>query len=225
MELSGISIYGFIKDYLDEITVVRYKKRQYITRSDETFTEVFYILEGTVRVECVTEYGKSFLVDELSQNEFVGKFSYMYEQNLFCDIKATSDVSLLKISKATFDKLQKNPEFLKLFLYKISSRIYYMYKKLMVKNLFSSEELFAYYLLKHADGDVFRFKSTSELCHTFAMSRKGLYNVLNKLIRQGVIKKEQNSIRILDSRHLAALSVHAREFHTTNGGNIKFEMS
>ncbi len=224
MELSDIYIYGFIKEYLNEISIVQYKKGQYIARADENFTEVFYILDGDVIVECITKYGKIFLVDELSKNEFVGKFSYMYEQNLFCDIKAVSNVSLLKINKDTFGKLQKNPEFLKFFLYKISNRIYYMYKKLMMKNLFTSEEMFAFYLLKNSQDAIVKFKSMNELCNIIPMSRKGLYNVINKFIKKGCIRKEKNSIIITDKKQLLELSVHVREFNVTNGSNIKFDI-
>ncbi|XER11152.1 hypothetical protein SATMO3_13220 [Sporomusa aerivorans] len=224
MELGDLYIYKFIKEYLDEIAIVHYKKGQYIAYSDENLTEIFYVLDGIVRVECVTAYGKTFLVDELAKNEFVGRFSYMYEQNLFCDIKAINNVSLLKINKDTFDKLQKNPEFLKVFLYKISNRIYCMYKKLIMKNLFDAEEIFAYYLVKNSAGDVFNFKSTNELCNIFSMSRKGLYNVINKLIKKAAIKKEKASIIITDRDQLLKLSVHVREFNVTNGSNIKFDI-
>ncbi|MBP2655131.1 MAG: Crp/Fnr family transcriptional regulator [Firmicutes bacterium] len=224
MELNNIYIYDYIKEYLNEIPIVNYKRGQYITRSDENFTEIFFILDGNVKVECITEYGKSFLVDELSKNEFVGKFSYMYEQNLFCDIKATSNASLLKINNETFDKLQKNPEFLKMFLYKISNRIYHMYKKLMMKNLFSLEELFAFYLLKSSEEGIFNFKSTSDLCNIFPISRKGLYNVINKLVKEELIRKEKNSIVILNKKKLFELSTHVREFNMINDSKIKFDI-
>ena len=224
MELNNIYIYDYIKEYLNEIAIVNYKKGQYITRSDENFTEIFFILDGNVKVEIITEYGKSFLVDELSENEFVGKISYMYEQNLFCDIKATSDVSLLKINKDTFDKLQKNSEFLKIFLYKTSKRIYYMYKKLMMKNLFSLEEIFAFYLLQNSESDKFKFKSTSDLCNIFPISRKSLYNVMNKLIEKNFIRKEKKLIIIIDRKHLFELSMHVREFNIINDSEIKFDI-
>ncbi|MBP2650519.1 MAG: Crp/Fnr family transcriptional regulator [Firmicutes bacterium] len=224
MELNNIYIYDYIKEYLNEISIVNYKKGQYITRSDENFNEIFFVLAGNVRVECVTEYGKSFLVDELSENEFVGKFSYMYEQNLCCDIKAITNVVLLKINKDIFDKLQKNPEFLKVFLYKTSNRMYYMYKKLMMKNLFSLEEIFAFYLLKNSGSDIFKFKSIHDLSNIFPISRKGLYNVINKLIKKRFIKKEKNSIIIIDKEELLKLSVHVREFNMINDSKIKFDI-
>lgn len=224
MELKKIFIYDFIKDYLEDISIVDYKKGQYITRSDENFTEIYFILDGKVKVECVTEYGKSFLVDELSKNEFVGKISYMYEQNLFCDIKATSNVSLLKINKATFDKLQKNPEFLKVFLYKTSSRMYFMYKRLIMKNLFSLEELFAFYLLENEESNIFKFKSSIDLCNVFPISRKGLYNIINNFVKKDYISKEKKSIIILNKKELFELSMHVREFNIKNDSKIKFDI-
>ena len=224
MELNGVYIYDYIKEYLNEISIVKYEKGQYITRSDENFTEIFFILDGNVKVECITEYGKSFLVDELSKNEFVGKISYMYEQNLLCDIKATSNVLLLKISKDTFGKLIKNFAFLNIFLYKTSSRIYYMYKKLMMKNLFSLEELFAFYLLKNSEAGIFKFKSASNLCNVIQVSRKGLYNVINKLVNKNLIIKEKNTIIIIDKPQLSELSKHVREFNMVNDSKIKFDL-
>lgn len=221
MELDHISIYHYIKEYLDEISVVHYQKGQYIMRSEEAFTDVFFILSGNIKVECLTEHGKVFLVDELSQNEFVGKFSYMYEQYLLCDIKATSDACLLKINQDIFHKLQSNPDFLKIFLFKTSKRIYYMYKKLMMKNIFSLEEIFAFHLLKYSENDRFEFQNISALCDVFSISRKGLYNVLNTLVKKNYIKKDKNSISIINKKQLFTLAMHVRAFNRVNDSKIK----
>ncbi|MDU2064915.1 MAG: cyclic nucleotide-binding domain-containing protein [Sporomusaceae bacterium] len=223
MELVNTCIYEHIKAYLPVIAIVQYKKGQYILRSEEDFREIYFILEGTVRVECITEYGKSFLVDELSENEFVGKISYIYEQNFSCDMKAVSSVRLLKLDQATFDKLKMNPAFLKLFLYKTSHRIYIMYKKLMMKNLFNSEELFAFYLLQNAEAGRFQFKSVMELCNFFPISRKGLYNVMNRLIAKKIIKKEKNCILILDEAYMAKLAIHVKAFNQEGESTIRLE--
>ena len=224
MRLDQISIYEYIREYLDEVAVVNYKKGQYITHSDENFTEVFFVLSGQVKVECLTEYGKIFLVDELSENEFVGKFSYMYEQDLLCDIKAISDVCLLKINKDTFDKLQQNAGFIKIFLFKTSKRMYYMYKKLMMKNLFSLEEILAFHLLNYSENDIFEFKSISMLCDIFSISRKGLYNVINILVKKNLIRKNKNSIIIINKEQLSDLSIHVRTFNRKNDSQIKFNI-
>lgn len=224
MKLEDTCIYNHIKDYLNEISIVNYKKGQYITHSNANFEEIFFILDGNVKVECITKYGKSFLVDELSENEFVGKISYMYEQNLFCDITAMSQVTLLKIDKSTFKKLQKNSEFMKIFLFKTSKRIYYMYKSLMMRNLFSLEEVFAFYMLKNSKNSIFEYKSMYSLSKTLSMSRKGLYNTINKFIENNYIKKDKNSLIILDKDYLYELSMSVREFNKVDDCDCKFEV-
>ena len=224
MELKDTCIYDYIKDYLNEIYIVNYNKGQYIAHSNENFEGIYFILDGEVKVECITNYGKSFLVDELSENEFVGKISYMYEQHLLCDITAMSKVTLLKIDKDTFKKLQKNSEFLKIFLFKTSKRIYCMYKKLMLRDLFSLEEIFAFYMLKNSKNDIFEYKSMYSLCKTLSMSRKSLYNTINKLIEKGYIRKDKNSLTILDKEYLYKTSISVREFYEIDHCDCKFDI-
>lgn len=222
--IKDIIIYDYIKDYLDEVSILNYKKGEYITHSSENLEEIFFVLNGTTKVECITKSGKSLLVDELSKNEFVGKISYMYEQNLFCDITATSNATLLRISKSTFKKLEKNPEFLKLFLFKTSRRIYYMYKKLMMKELFSLKETFAFYILENSQDDVFKFKSMYNLCEILSVSRKNLYNVINSFIKKNYIKRDKNSLIILNRDCLYELSIGIREVNEINDCDLKFDV-
>lgn len=223
-DIKNIIIYDYIKDYLDEISILSYKKGEYITHSSENLEEIFFILDGTTKVECITKSGKSLLVDEFSENEFVGKISYMYEQNLFCDITATTDSTLLRISKSTFKKLEKNPEFLKIFLFKTSRRIYYMYKKLMMKDLFSLKETFAFYILKNSKDGIFKFKSMYNLCEVLSVSRKNLYNVINSFIKNNYIKKDKNSLIILNRDCLYELSIGVREVSEINDCDFKFHV-
>ncbi len=222
--IKNIIIYDYIKDYLDEISILNYKKGEYITHSSENLEEIFFVLNGTTKVECITKSGKSLLVDELSKNEFVGKISYMYEQNLFCDITATSNATLLRISKSTFKELEKNSEFLKIFLFKTSRRIYYMYKKLMIKELFSLKETFAFYILENSENDVFKFKSMYNLCEILSVSRKNLYNVINSFIKKNYIKKDKNSLIILNRDCLYELSIGIREVNEIDECDLKFDV-
>lgn len=227
MELSDIKdifIYDYIKDYVKEISIIKVKKGQYITHSSANLEELFFILDGNAKVECITKSGKSLLVDEVSKNDFVGKISYMYEENLFCDITATSDVTLLRINKSTFKKLEKNPEFLKIFFFKTSKRIYYMYKKLMMKELFKLEEIFAYYILKNSENDVFKFKSMYSLCKSLSVSRKNLYNVINNFIENRYIGKDKNSLIIINKSCLYKLSMGVREVSEVDACDFKFDI-
>ncbi|SFB12826.1 Crp/Fnr family transcriptional regulator [Clostridium frigidicarnis] len=224
MKMKDICIYNNIKEYLDEINIIDYHKGQYISTGDENLESMFFILSGVVKVECITKEGKTFLVDILYENEFVGKISEIYDQNLFCDIIATSEARLLKINKDTFKKLQKNPEFLNIFFFKTSKRIYNMYKKLIMKDLFRFDELFASYILENCDDNIFKFKSVYNLCKMLSTSRKNLYNTINKFISKGYILKRDNSIIILNKKTLIELSYYVKEFRQKNTEEFKFNI-
>lgn len=224
MVLDEICIYEYIKNYLNEIPIIKYKKGEYIAHSNENIEEIFFILEGNVRVECTTRYDKSFFVDELAENEFVGKISYMYDQNLFCDIIATSNTCLLKISKDTFKILQKNSDFLNIFFFKTSKRMYCIYKKLMMRELFKLEELLAFYILENSNNCVFEYESMYKLSKKLSISRKSLYNVLNVFIRKGYIEKRKNSIIVLERNCLYELSKYVEEFNETDEHDLKFKI-
>jgi CRP-like cAMP-binding protein len=224
MNLENIYIYEHIKDYLDEIEIVKYKKGDYITHSNQNLQEIFFILDGNVKVEYTTKNGRSFLVDDLWENEFVGKISYMYDENLFCDIIAKTEVLLLKISKSTLKKLEKNPEFLKIFFFKTSKRIYCIYKKLLMKDLFTLEEIIAFHILNNCNNDKFEYKSMYSLCKSLSVSRKGLYNVINKFIKKGYIKKDRNLVTILEKEYLHKISMYIREFNEVEKNDFKFNI-
>ncbi len=225
MELKDTCIYKHVIQYLDEVDVIKYKKGQYLTRANHNFEEIFYILEGTVQVEYATKSGKSFLVDELSSNEFAGKISYMYDQSLYCDIIAMTDASVLLINKNTFKKLQNNTEFINIFLYKNSKRIYSIYKKLMMKDLFSSEEIVSFYIMKNSQDDKLVYKSMYELCKSLSISRKNLYNTINKFIKGNYLTKDKNMLVILNKEYFYELSKYVREFNESNDSDFKFTMT
>lgn len=222
--IEKVFIYEYIKDYLNEISIIQVKKGEYITHSSESLEEIFFILDGKIKVECITKSGRSFLIDEVSKGDFVGKISYMYEENLYCDITARTDATLLKITKDIFEKLEKNPEFLKIFLFKTSKRIYCMYKKLMIKNLFKSEEIFAYYILNNSKDNIFKFKSMYSLCEILSISRKNLYNIINNLIQKGYIQKEKNQLIIINKDCIEELAIGVREINEINESNFKINL-
>lgn len=212
MKISDTCIYDHIEMYKDEIENVIYKKGTYIVQSEDDFDEIFFILSGSVMVECLTMNGKRLLVDTLSENEFVGKISYMYDQDFRGDIIAITDVSLLKINKQTLEKLKKNDKFLSLFLFKTSKRIYLIYKKSLIKNLFKIEERLAHYILENSENGIFKCKSMYELSKQLYMSRKSIYNTINKFLEKGYIKKEEDKFIILDEEKLCEISKEVRNF-------------
>lgn len=91
-------------------------------------------------------------------------------------------------------------------------------------NLFSLEEIFAFYMLRNSKNNIFEYKSMYSLCKTLSMSRKSLYNTINKLIEKGYVRKDKNSLIILDNEYLNRISISIREFYEIDDCHCKFNM-
>ncbi len=197
MLLEDSHIYPYIKEYLEEIPVIKASKGEIISKAENTDKQIYYILLGTVKIECISTYGKKVLVDIISENEFAGQISYMRKFNFYSDCIAETDVELLFISNEIMSVLMKGYEFSTFFYFKTSSRVYQMYKKMLMNNLFNQNELVSYYIVNQSNEDKFIYKSIYDMCEKLNISRRSLYNILNNLEKNDVIEKEQNGIFLI----------------------------
>ncbi|WP_236876428.1 Crp/Fnr family transcriptional regulator [Clostridioides difficile] len=154
MKAEKTSIYPIIKNNLNKISIVEYKKGQRFVASDKDLQEVFFIIEGVALVECTTRGGNKFLVDIVPENEFIGKISYIYEHNLKCDIFAKTNIKLFRFEKNVFEEFYLKPDFIALFHRKCTRRIYELYKTRMVRELFSCTEVIAYCISNKQENNV-----------------------------------------------------------------------
>lgn len=197
MLVEDVHIYKYIKDYINEIPVIKAKKGQFISKAYDRDDQIYYIMEGQVKVESISSCGKKILVDTISENEFAGQISYLRKSNLYCNSIAVTEVKLLSIKHEMMNLLMKNSEFSAAFYYKTSSRVYQMYKKMLMNNLFNQNELVAYHIVDQSSECKFIYKSIYDMCEKLNISRRSLYNILNNLEKNGIIEKEQNGIFLI----------------------------
>ena len=213
MEIINTAIYKFIEDYINEVEIVTYKNGEYIERALNTTNCIYYILDGVVKVQNVSCSGNKILVDEISTEEFVGHISKLRGSHFHCDIIAKEACTLIKIPTAILNELLKNNEFSTLFYSKTSNRIYYMYKKLLLERLFSWEEIVAYYILQHSKQDIFIYKSMYDICEYLNISRRGLYNIINKMVFEECLEKRENTFYIKDRGYLTELASNVYAYY------------
>lgn len=213
MEITNTVIYKFIKDYMNEIEVIAYKSNEYIERAMNDHNCIYYILNGVVKVQNVSCAGNKILIDEISTEEFVGHISKLRGSYFHCEIIAKEASTLVKIPIVILNELLKNNEFATLFYSKTSNRIYYMYKKLLLERLFTWEEIVAYYILEHAKEDVFVYKSMYDICEYLNISRRGLYNIINKMVFEECLEKRGNIFFIKDRKYLIELARNVYDYY------------
>ena len=206
MKAEKTSIYPIIKNNLNKISIVEYKKGQRFVASDKDLQEVFFIIEGVALVECTTRGGNKFLVDIVPENEFIGKISYIYEHNLKCDIFAKTNIKLFRFEKNVFE------DFIALFHRKCTRRIYELYKTRMVRELFSCTEVIAYCISNKQENNVCNIKAIRNFSEIYSISRKSRYHSLLKLTEKEIVKKMGNTYEILNYDELHKLAFEVKEF-------------
>ncbi|HCQ6075128.1 cyclic nucleotide-binding domain-containing protein [Clostridioides difficile] len=212
MKAEKTSIYPIIKNNLNKISIVEYKKGQRFVASDKDLQEVFFIIEGVALVECTTRGGNKFLVDIVPENEFIGKISYIYEHNLKCDIFAKTNIKLFRFEKNVFEEFYLKPDFIELFHRKCTRRIYELYKTRMVRELFSCTEVIAYCISNKQENNVCNIKAIRNFSEIYSISRKSRYHSLLKLTEKEIVKKMGNTYEILNYDELHKLAFEVKEF-------------
>ncbi|MEL7647687.1 MAG: Crp/Fnr family transcriptional regulator [Sedimentibacter sp.] len=192
MIIEDTQIYPYVKDYLDKITVIAVKKGTCFSKPDNKDDQIYYILEGIVKVESVSAEGKKTIIDVISENEFAGQISYFRKSNFYGNSLAFTDIKLLCLKLGVINTLMNYPEFSSFFYFKTSARLYQMYKKMLMGYLFSQSELVSYYIIANSINGKFIFKSIDQICENVNISRRNLYNILNKYENEGVILKADN---------------------------------
>jgi GTP-sensing pleiotropic transcriptional regulator CodY len=113
--------------------------------------------------------------------------------------------------------LMKNSEFSTFFYFKTSSRVYVMYKKMLMSNLFSQCELVSYYVLENSCSSKFIYKSIYDICDNLNISRRSLYNILNKFESEGIIEKlDDGPYKIINEKYLKDKSDRVKRFSENN---------
>lgn len=209
----GKDIYNFLsEEQLQKAPVVNIAKNTtFISSANRENVDLYYVLEGVVEVVSHSYNGRSFLVDTVSQGDFIGKFSNMRKQNFYADIKTRTACKLLNLSKIK-DEILRDEQFLLFFCVKTSNRLYEMYKISMMNKLFSYEEILAYYLLSIANATGVVVDTDKHICFNTGISERQYYYLMKKFRDRGIINQDKKNICILDIASLEATAFNIIRF-------------
>lgn len=207
------SIYDFLsEDQLRRIPVVDIKKDTvFLPAVDQDSMSLYYILEGKVDVISQAYNGRSFLIDTVSQGEFIGKFSHMRNKNFYADIKTQTQCKLLKLSEIR-NEILNDERFLHFFYFKTSNRLYDMYKISMMRTLFTYEEILSYHLLDIADNSGLITDKDKHICLKTSISERQYYYIMKKFKAAGIITQSKSGIAIVDIDSLRDIAFNVINF-------------
>lgn len=199
MVLEDTTIFPLIKADPELCKLHKFDRNKYVTRVDRGDEDIWYLVSGRVKVEATAQNGNRLLVDIIDEDNYVGHLSNLRGQNLYCDSITMVPSILLRIPAERFRQLFETQAFSRHFYMKTSARLYDMYKKDLVRCLFTQRQQFAFYVLEKTQGNVCRIHSIYSICEYLKISRRNLYNLLAHFDEEGVLERlETGDIQVLD---------------------------
>lgn len=207
------SIYDLLsEEQLSRTQVVHFEKNTiFIPAVNKESIDLYYILDGVVEVISQAYNGRSFLIDTVEANEFIGKFSNIRQQNFYSDIKTRTACKMLKLT-AIRNELLNDEDFLLFFCLKTSNRLYEMYKIGMMRTLFTYEEILAYCLICIATADGFISAKDQEICLKASISERQYYYIIKKFKNNHIIANNKKGMCILNLNTLKDIAVNVANF-------------
>ncbi len=217
MKLEETGIYPFIKDCPECRILYRFGKGECITNSVARGEDYWYIIEGNIEVVATSHSGKRVHVDDNMEDEFTGHLSRYWGQNFYCDCIAVTPCTLIRIPNGLFSKLIKQDDFRLFFYFKMSSRLYEMYRRRLSFDLFTPRQRFAVHLLQEQkDGECYICNLSKE-CSLLGISRRNLYNILDDFEAGNIISYEQTGlVKIVNMERLRDIASPALDFMENN---------
>lgn len=214
MELEKTGIYPFIKNYPEVCKLIHVDKGVNFCPAYDESRLVWYLVSGSVD-DCATSYtGRTVAVDNNVPDEFTGHLSNHWGQNFYCNCIASSPSELLSIPNQMFDEVfMRNPEFAAFFYFKTSVRLYDMFKRGLVIDLFSGSQIFAEFLVRNSQGGICHLDNVSDACETMHMSRRNFYNKLSQFEDSGLISHPSaDTIRLINEKELKKIASPVTKF-------------
>ncbi len=213
MVLENTTIFPFIKGYPELCELHKINRNAYITRASWNIEDVWYLVNGRVKVEATTQNGKKLLVDIICEDNYVGHLSNFREKNFYCDSIAMVSSALIRIPAKTFRCLLDTPDFSRHFYMKTSARLYDMYKKELMRGLFTQRQQFAFYVIDKTQNGICRIHSIYYIGEYLKISRRNLYNLLARFTEDGIMERnETGDIEVLNMEAMQEIAKPVSDF-------------
>ncbi|MCY6353819.1 cyclic nucleotide-binding domain-containing protein [Clostridium sp. ZS2-4] len=204
----------FDKDVKKYMELILFNKNDHICRSTEKIEYFYFLVKGKVKVYTLLKNGKSLLLQFYKPLNIFGDIEFVDIDKTSSNIQAMESTLCIGIS---MENLRKNAlddtKFLKYICRNLGSKLDKFSKFSSINLLYPLENRLASYILaitpdsdnsSNTDG-FFTYKLT-EMADLLGTSYRHLTRTINKLCNENIIKKEKDSIIILNRELLEELA-------------------
>ncbi|MCB2299058.1 cyclic nucleotide-binding domain-containing protein [Clostridium tagluense] len=192
-----------------------FDKRSHLVKTNEPMDYFYFFVEGKVKVYTVLKNGKSLLFRLYKPMIIIGDLEFIDCDTANSNIEAISECLCIGISMSNIRKYAVNDStFLKCMCTSLGKKFISSSIASSINILYPLENRLASYLLaitpentqnSTLDGGIITDKFT-EMADLLGTSYRHLIRTINKLCHENIIKKEKNSIVILNITALEKLA-------------------
>ena len=196
------------KEEQASLTVKSYGKNQMLdTLNEKTMKYFYFILEGKLKLSKNMGDKVVFFSFIPPKNHLVGLLNFYGNMNLDLDLISDSDtLKVIRIPLSVIERLKKeNLEFSDYVHENIIKLTINSFEILYTHIFYGIRGLIACKLVKDSKSKFNYVENYSKFIDELNVSRDGFYKGLNSLIKEDIIEKEGNSIKILNEQKLKEL--------------------
>ncbi|MCY6369487.1 cyclic nucleotide-binding domain-containing protein [Clostridium ganghwense] len=204
----------FEKDMKEYMELILFNKNDHICRSNEKLDYFYFLVEGKAKVYTLLKNGRSLLLQFYKPLKVIGDLEFIEGDITSSNIQVVENTLCIGIA---MDNLRENAindtKFLKYICKSLGRKLEKISKSSSINLLYPLENRLASYILaitpnrdnsSNTDG-IFTYKLT-EMADLLGTSYRHLTRTINKLCNQKIIKKEKDSIIILNRDLLEELA-------------------
>lgn len=203
----------FSKDMTEYMEMHLFGKDDHICWNNERLNYFYFLVKGRVKVYTLLKNGKSLLLQFYKPLTVIGDLEFNKNTTASSNIQAIEESLLIAIS---MDKLREqasnDTKFLMYLINSLSKKLIISSSSGSINLLYPLENRLASYILATTsiddkdEGDRIYPQKLTEIADLLGTSYRHLIRTLNKLISQGIIKKEKGIIVILNRDALEILA-------------------
>lgn len=190
------------KSIKGKVKLKKYIKGDFIYEKGDN--KVIYIKKGkAIKLRC-DEDGEKLFPYIFSEDEFVGVNAFFTGESDWEVRASTKEVIGFEIPNYIFKEyILSTPIFTQEYIPKCTKLIYQGVRGFYIYSQGGAAAYYAYILNYFcADNNIFHFDSYTNLTKAVYVNKSSLYKITNQFIKEGIIEKNKNNIKILDRKAL-----------------------
>lgn len=195
----------FSTDIKKDLFLVKFKRGQLIQQTGDPVKTLYFVVDGSVKVNSVHENGKSKLICIIKAFDMLGDIEIFAGMDYVNDIVALKDTYCLGLNLEYYRDILLQDKTFTSYMAKSMARIVLKNNQSSSFNmLYSLETRVATYILLSAKDKCFQ-ENLTYLAEQMATSYRHLHRVLSGLCEKGMLRKEGRVYRIIDEERLKSI--------------------